>query len=300
MAVEHMRSWQIGDVTVTRIVELWKFTDHINMTIADAEPEEVIAMDWLHPHYATPAGEQIMNFQGFVVQTPTMNVMLDTCIGNGRDRAYEVFRNLDTSFIADLGSLGLQPADIDVVLCTHLHFDHVGWNTYWDGARWAPTFPRARYLFGQTEYDAWQEMRSHAEHGLHDVRHLADSVDPIVERGLADFIAPHHRLSADLWTEPSHGHSPGHIHLCIESRGERGVITGDLMHHPIQTALPARPARFDMDTAMGQQTRVDFVDRYKDSGVLVIGAHFADPTAGWIRTQGEGTRFFGVGLEEAR
>ncbi|BAK66691.1 putative hydrolase [Sphingobium sp. SYK-6] len=297
MAVEHMRNWQIGDVTVTRLVELWKFTDHINMTIADAEPEEVIAMEWLHPHYATPDGQQIMNFQGFVVQTPTMNVMLDTCIGNGRDRAYDVFRNLDTSFIEDIGSLGLKPGDIDVVLCTHLHFDHVGWNTYWDGKEWAPTFPNARYLFGQTEYDAWEEMRRHEDHGLHDVRHLADSVDPIVRRGLAHFIDANHRISDELWTEPSHGHSPGHIHLCIESRGERGVITGDLMHHPIQTALPSRPARFDMDTAQGIATRTGFVEKYRDSGVLVIGAHFADPTAGWIRSEGDGTRFFGIGLE---
>lgn len=296
MASEHMRSWTIGDVTVTRIVELWKFTDHINMTVADAEPEEVIAMEWLHPHYATPDGQQIMNFQAFVLQTPTMNVMLDTCIGNDRDRAYDVFRNLNTSFIADLGALGLAPEDIDVVLCTHLHFDHVGWNTYWDGSQWAPTFPNARYLFGKTEYAAWQEMRSHEDHGLHDVRHLTDSVDPIVERGLADLIDSDHRLSEELWVEPSHGHSPGHIHLCIESNGERGVITGDLMHHPIQTALPSRPARFDMDTERGIATRTSFVEKYRDSGVLVIGAHFADPTAGWIRSEGDGQRFFGVGL----
>ncbi len=297
MAVEHMRSWQIGDVTVTRIVELWNFTDHINMTISDAEPEEVIAMRWLHPHYATPDGQQVMNFQGFVVQSPTMNVMLDTCIGNGRDRAYDVFANMNTSFVQDIGTLGLRPEDIDVVLCTHLHFDHVGWNTYWDGQQWAPTFPNARYLFGKTEYDAWQDMRTHEEHGLHDVRHLLDSIDPIVDRGLADFIEPNHRLSDELWVEPSHGHSPGHIHLCIESKGERGVITGDLMHHPIQTAMPHRPARFDMDVARGQKTRVDFVEKYKDSGVLVIGAHFADPTAGWIRSEGDGQRFFGIGLD---
>lgn len=297
MAKEHIRSWQIGDVTVSRLVEVWKFSDHINMTIADATPDEVIAMRWLHPHYATPQGEQIMNFQGFVVQTPTLNVMLDTCIGNGRDRAFDVFTNLNTSFLEDLGSLGLKPEDIDVVLCTHLHFDHVGWNTYWDGTQWAPTFPNARYLFGRKEFDAWAEMRSHEDHGLHDVRHFADSVDPIMARGLADLIDTDHRISEELWVEPSHGHTPGHIHLCIESKGERGVITGDLMHHPIQTALPHRPARFDMDPPAGKKTRMDFVDKYKDSGVLVIGAHFADPTAGWIRTEGGGTRFFGIGLE---
>jgi len=298
MAVEHMRSWKIGDVTVTRIVELWKFTDHINMTIADAEPEEVIAMEWLHPHYATPDGQQIMNFQGFVVQTPELNVMLDTCIGNGRDRAYDVFKDLNTSYMEDLGTLGLKPEDIDVVLCTHLHFDHVGWNTYWNGSEWAPTFPNARYLFGKTEFDAWAEMRSHEDHGLHDVRHFPDAVDPIVNRGLADLIDTDHRISKELWVEPSHGHTPGHIHLCIESNGERGVITGDLMHHPIQTALPYRPARFDMDPIAGEATRVGFVEKYRDSGVLVIGAHFADPTAGWIRSEGDGQRFFGVGLED--
>jgi glyoxylase-like metal-dependent hydrolase (beta-lactamase superfamily II) len=298
MAVEHMRSWRIGDVTVTRIVEIWNFTDHINMTIADAEPEEVMAMAWLHPNYATPDGRQKMNFQGFVVQTPTLNVMLDTCIGNGRDRFYDVFRDLDTSFLEDLATLGLAREDIDIVLCTHLHFDHVGWNTYWDGGQWVPTFPNARYLFGKAEFAAWEAMRRHDEHGLHDVRHFIDCIDPIVNRDMAELIATDHRLGEELRVEPSHGHTPGHIHLCIESKGARGVITGDLMHHPIQTAMPGRPARFDMDVDQGIVTRRDFVEKYKDSGVMVIGAHFADPTAGWIRSEGDGQRFFGVGLED--
>ncbi len=94
-----------------------------------------------------------------------------------------------------------------------------------------------------------------------------------MKAGLADLIDTDHRISDELFVEPSHGHTPGHVHLCIESKGERGVITGDLMHHPIQCALPHRPARFDMDTAAGQKTRIGFVDKYKDSGVLVIGAH---------------------------
>jgi glyoxylase-like metal-dependent hydrolase (beta-lactamase superfamily II) len=232
------------------------------------------------------------------VQAPGMNLMVDTCIGNGRDRAFDVFTNLHTSFLEDLGALGLAPADINVVMCTHLHFDHVGWNTYWNGSAWAPTFPNARYLFGRTEYEAWEAMRAESDHGLHDVRHLFDCVDPIVDASLADFIETDHRISDSLRVEPSHGHTPGHVHLCLSSKGERGVITGDLMHHPIQCALPGRPARFDMNTADGQRTRVAFVDKYKDSGVLVIGAHFAHPTAGWIRTAEDGTRFYGVGLEE--
>ncbi len=298
MAREHMRSWTIGAVTVTRIVEIWNFTDHINMTLKDGEPEEVLALDWLHPHYAKPDGQQVMNFQGFVVQAPGLNVMLDTCIGNERDRFYDVFANLNTSFIADLGTLGLTPADIDVVLCTHLHFDHVGWNTHKVDGKWVPTFPNARYLFARKEYDYWQELRSHDDHGLHDVRHLFDCIDPIVEAGLADLIETDHCVSPELWIEPSHGHTPGHVHFCIESADERGVITGDLMHHPIQCAMPHRPATFDMDPEAGRATRMAFVDKHRDSGTMVIGAHFADPTAGWIKSYPDGTRFCGVGLED--
>jgi len=273
---------------------MWDFQDHINMTISDAEPEEVIAMDWLHPHYATPDGQQRMNFQGFVVVTPTLKLMVDTCIGAGRQRAFDVFTNLPEGFMEDLATLGITPEEIDVVMCTHLHHDHVGWNTYLgaDG-QWMPTFPNARYLFGRTEYEAWQEMR---QDGHHDPRHLEDSVDPIIAAGLADLVEADHRVSDEIWFEPSHGHTPGHCHVRISSKGEEAVITGDLMHHPIQIAVPHRVATFDMDKDAGRDTRVGFVDKYSDSGVLVIGAHFADPTAGHIRTHADGRRFDGVGL----
>lgn len=296
MAIEHMRTWKVGNVAVTRIVELWDFQDHINMTIADAEPEEVIALPWLHPHYATPDGRQRMNFQGFLVQTPTRNLMVDTCIGNSRERGFDVFSDLQTSFMEDLASLGIGREDIGTVMCTHLHHDHVGWNTMLDGGRWVPTFPNARYLFGRVEKEGWEAMRAH---GDHDVRHLVDSVDPIVEAGLAEFVEADHRICDELWLEPSHGHTPGHVHVRISSAGEEAVITGDLMHHPMQCAMPHRPARFDMDAERGAATRVGFVERYADSGVLVIGAHFADPTAGWFRGRGAACRFVGVGLEDA-
>ena len=296
MAVEHMRTWTIGDVAVTRIVELWDFQDDINMTIADAVAEEVIAVPWLHPHYATPDGRQRMNFQGFVVQTPSRILMVDTCIGNGRARGFDVFSNLATSFLEDLASLGIAREDVDTVMCTHLHHDHVGWNTMQAGEAWVPTFPNARYLFGRVEKEGWEAMRAD---GQHDVRHLIDSVDPIVAAGLAEFVEADHRICDELWLEPSHGHTPGHVHVRISSRGEEAVITGDLMHHPMQCAMPHRPARFDMDVAAGAATRVGFVERYADSGVLVIGAHFADPTAGWMRGKGADCRFVGIGLEGA-
>jgi glyoxylase-like metal-dependent hydrolase (beta-lactamase superfamily II) len=296
-----VKSWQIGDVTVSRIVEIWDFQDDINMTMPEATAEEVIAMEWLHPHYATPDGRQRMNFQGFVIQAPNDSggrvIVVDSCIGAGRQRDFDVFCDLPEGFLEDLESLGITREQVDTVMCTHLHFDHVGWNTYKDPetGEFRPTFPNARYLFGRKEYEAWQTTIRHDGH--HTDTHLVECVDPIVALGLADFIEPDHQIAPGIQCEPSHGHTPGHVHVRISSRGQDAVITGDLMHHPMQVAMPFRDATFDMDKEAGRQTRIGFVDKYKDSNVMVIGAHFAGPTAGHIRTHGEGdVRFEGLGL----
>ena len=287
-----MKSWQVGDVTVTRIVELWDFQDNINMTMPEATAEEVIAMGWLHPHYATPDGRQRMN-----VQAPGRVIVVDSCIGAGRQRDFDVFCDLPEGFLEDLERLGISRHDVDTVMCTHLHFDHVGWNTYKDPetGEFKPTFPNARYLFGRTEYDAWQNAIRHDGH--HTDTHLLECVDPIVALGLADFIDPDHRIADGIHCEPSHGHTPGHIHVRISSKGEEAVITGDLMHHPMQCAMPHRAATFDMDKEAGRHTRMAFVDKYADSGVLVIGAHFAEPTAGHMVRDEKGEVWFrGLGL----
>jgi glyoxylase-like metal-dependent hydrolase (beta-lactamase superfamily II) len=118
-----------------------------------------------------------------------------------------------------------------------------------------------------------------------------------VALGMADFIDAHHEIAPGITTEPSHGHTPGHVHVCIESAGSRAVITGDLMHHPMQCAVPHRDATFDMDKDAGRASRIGFVEKYRDSGVLVIGAHWFDPTAGHIETGPDGeTWFHGLGL----
>ncbi len=300
MAREHMRTFEVGDVKITRIVEIWDFTDDIRMTMPDATEEEVIAMRWLHPHYATPEGQQRINFQGFVVQAPSdsgvRNIVVDSCIGAGRDRQFDVFCDLPEGFLEDLESLGLAREDIDTVMCTHLHFDHVGWNTYKDPntGEFRPTFPNAQYLFGAKEYEAWQVIR---HDGIHHPGHMIECVDPIVEAGMATFIEPGHEIAPGIWTEPSHGHTPGHVHVRISSAGQEAVITGDLMHHPMQCAFPHRDATFDMDKEAGRQSRVTFMERHQDTGVLVIGAHFCDPTAGHFVTGDDGAAWFrGLGL----
>ena len=285
MAAEHIKHWRIGEVEVARIVEVNAWEDDITMLLPDATPAFVQQFKWLQPHFATPDGKMILSFQAFVLRSRGKTFMIDTCIGNDRQREFDVFTNMQTSFLADLNTAGFPAGQIDGVLCTHLHFDHVGWNTRKEGDRWVPTFPQARYYFGREEYAHWQHLRETG--GYHHVDHLLDSVDPIVQAGLADFIDPDFQLTDEVSLIPTPGHTPGHVSVLIRSAGQQAIITGDMMHHPIQLAVPATHGRFDMDAERGAQTRVDFVNRYSDTPTLIIGSHFSDPSAGHIIRDGE-------------
>jgi len=285
MAKEHIKHWKIGDVEVARIVEINAFEDNMWMLLKDCTAEEVQQHKWLVPHFCTPAGMMLISFQCFVLRSRGKSVMIDTCIGSDRKREYDVFCNLHTTFLEDLTAAGFPPEKIDTVLCTHLHFDHVGWNTKLVNGKWVPTFPQARYLFGQKEFDHWMHLK--ATGGYHDFEHLHDSIDPILEAGLADFIGPDHQVTDEVSLLPTPGHTPGHVSVVIKSRGQEAIITGDMMHHPIQLIEPGRHANFDMDKAQGARTRREFVDRVADQNVLVIGSHFTDPTSGWVVRDGK-------------
>ncbi|HTY49562.1 MAG TPA: MBL fold metallo-hydrolase [Steroidobacteraceae bacterium] len=288
MTVEHIRQWQVGEVQVARFVEV-ALDDNISMLLKDETAEYVRSLAWLQPHFATPEGLMKVWFQAFALRSRGRNIMIDTCIGAGRRREYDVFCNLRTSFLEDLAAAGFAPASIDTVLCTHLHFDHVGWNTRLVDGRWVPTFPRARYLFGRAEFEHWTHLRRTG--GYHDLEHLHDSIDPVVEAGLVDYIETDHALTDEVSLFPTPGHTPGHVSVLIRSRGEQAVITGDLMHHPIQFVDPLRHGNFDMDRDQAARTRLAFTQRFADSKVLVIGSHFSDPTAGWIESAGRGWKF---------
>jgi len=286
MSAENIRHWRIGDVEVARIVEVNAFEDNISMLLKDETAEFVKQYDWLRPHFATAEGLMKISFQAFALRSRGKNVMIDTCIGADRKREYEVFCNLKTSFLEYLAVAGFPAASINAVLCTHLHFDHVGWNTHLVNGRWVPTFPQARYLFGKQEFDHWAHLRETG--GYHDVAHLHDAIDPIVSAGLADYITADYRLTDEVSLFATPGHTPGHVSVLIQSLGEAAVITGDLMHHPVQLAEPLRHGNFDMDKAQGALTRQAFVERFGDSKVMIIGSHFCDPTAGWVVRDGGG------------
>jgi glyoxylase-like metal-dependent hydrolase (beta-lactamase superfamily II) len=285
MAVEHMKTWTVGGVEITRLVEVWKWEDDIGMALEGAKASIVQTQPWLLPHHATPEGRMFINFQAFVIKAGKRRIMIDTCVGADREREFPVFTHMQTTFLEDLESIGIKPTDIDTVLCTHLHFDHVGWNTRLVDGRWVPTFPKARYLFSRKEYDHWQMLRDTG--GYHAINHLKDSVDPIVAAGLVDFINHDHQISDEIRLLPTPGHTPDHVSVLVSSQGKQAVITGDVMHHPIQVAMPGHAATFDMDKQKGSKTRVEFVKRFEEKPVLVIGSHFADPGAGYIVRHGD-------------
>ena len=285
MAAEHIRHWRVGDVEIARIVEVYGFEDDISMLLPDATPEYLQQFRWLVPYFATPEGRMIISFQCFVLRSKGRTAMIDTCIGNDRKREFDVFCNMQNTFLEDLATAGFPASSVTDVLCTHLHFDHVGWNTHLVNGQWVPTFPQARYLFGTREWQHWQHLR--ATHGYHHMEHLVDSIDPILAAGLEHFIEPDFRLTDEVRLFPTPGHTPGHCSVLIESRGQQAVITGDMMHNPVQIAIPATEARFDMDKAQAARTRCEFVQRYNNTDTLVIGSHFAEPTSGKIVSDGK-------------
>ena len=284
MTTETIRHWRIGEVDVARIVEVDGLEDDIAVLLAGATPQLLQQFRWLRPHFATADGRMIINFQAFVLRSRGKTVMIDTCIGADRQREFDIFCNLHTTFLDDLRTAGFPPEEVGTVLCTHLHFDHVGWNTRLVDGRWVPTFPQARYLFGRREWQHWQHLRDTG--GYHHMAHLADAIDPVMDAGLVDFIDPDFRITDEVSLIPTPGHTPGHVSVLIRSGGEEAVITGDMMHHPIQLALPDRPGNFDMDKDEALRTRREFIARFADKPALVIGSHFPGPTAGWIVRDG--------------
>jgi glyoxylase-like metal-dependent hydrolase (beta-lactamase superfamily II) len=292
-AVAETRSflrWQIGEVSVTRVPEV-EMRVPIEQFIPDGTPETLARHPWLFPDFATPEGILRLSIHGLAIEAPGLRVLVDPCFGEGKTiPAYDMVLDGQNDFLAGLASIGFTRENVDVVLCTHLHIDHVGWNTMRDDGRWVPTFPNARYLFGRVEYEFWSQSGAHQD--LHTgAVVMRESVVPVVEAGLATFVETDHRLSPELRLVPSIGHSPGHASLMIESRGESAVITGDMMHHPCQIPHADWGMPFDADPQQTVATRKRLLAEWEASGILVIGTHFAAPTAGHIASK-DGTRKF--------
>lgn len=280
-----MSKWKIGDATITRVVEV-EVPGPMEWIVPNATPENLARETWLHPHFADAEGNGRMSVHALVIESLGQRIVVDTCIGNDKERPIPDWNQRSGPFLSDLEQAGFPVDSIDTVMCTHLHVDHVGWNTRLEDGRWVPTFERARYLFSQKEFEYWSSADD-LTYG--DV--MGDSVRPVFDAGLVDLVAATHVVNDEVSLEPTPGHTPGHVSVRIESAGERAVITGDLMHHPVQCAHPDWGSSADVDGAQAEKTRRSFLERHADEPVLVIGTHFATPTAGHVVKDGDAWRF---------
>ncbi len=281
-----MQPLTIGHVRISCFIE-HEIPTRPSWILPDATPEAVARhREWLAPHFLDDTGKLCMSIQSFIVETPDMTVLVDTCVGNDKPRNVPQWNMQRTTFLQDLEVEGFPAETIDVVLCTHLHVDHVGWNTRLENGVWVPTFAQARYLFARQEWDYWS-TRDEDEYGPT----MADSVRPIIEADRAELVEADHRISDDLWLEPTPGHTPGHVSLHIASDGQEAVITGDLMHHPIQCGEPQWNSRACSDPNQARTTRRAFLERYSGGEVTILGPHFASPTAGHFIPHGDAWRF---------
>ncbi|THD65076.1 MAG: MBL fold metallo-hydrolase [Phenylobacterium sp.] len=276
-------SWQVGAVKVTRILEL-EATGGTRFILPQASPEAIREIGWLAPHFADENGKLRMSIHALVVETPTARIVVDTCIGNDKPRNIPAWSHLQTGFLADLAAAGYPRESIDVVLCTHLHVDHVGWNTMLEGDRWVPTFPQARYLLARSEFEYWRAEEEVEADLSRSPFH--DSVRPVWEAGLVDLVETTHQVCPEVSLEPTLGHTPGHVSVRIRSEGQDALITGDFIHHPCQLHHPDWATPADYDGEASTETRRRMFGALAESGTLVIGTHFTAPTAGHVVADG--------------
>ena len=283
---ETTASLMIGDIRVRAVVDYDPYEMDLTFIFPDVAMEDVEKhRSWLEPIYLAPGNKIRLVVRTMVMEVDGRNILVDACIGEHKTRPTRPFMNQrkDTDFIAQLAKLGLSPEDIDVVFCTHLHVDHVGWNTKLDNGRWVPTFPKARYLFGRKELDFWMGQPNRAEVGGGS---FVDSVIPIVEAKACDLVDDGHDLGKGLVLTALPGHTPGQLGLDVMRGKDRAYFVGDAIHSPLQVALPHLSTGFDTDKIQAAATRRTFLNACADDGRWLVPCHFRGPVAHKIHRAG--------------
>lgn len=285
---ETTQRWTIGDARITSVVEAQ--TDGIppGFFLPDAGEATVQRHAWLLPHFADAEGRIGLRVQAFVVEVAGRLIVVDPCVGNGKVREQPFWNEQSWPFMARFEAAGFDRADVEMVVHTHLHADHIGWDTHLLDGRWVPTFARARHIYVGAELDAQA-----ADDGIDARRIRDDSIAPIFEAGLADVVEAHADLGSGLRLAPTPGHTAGHASLWLTA-GEHGptaLLTGDIIHHPVQCAEPALSFVSDGDRELARATREATLAAAVDAGALVLGTHFPTLPGGRLAADGPAWRF---------
>jgi len=280
---------QLGEIQIHRIIESEQPDFDPMAFFPETTPEDWVPhKPWLQPWCLEPtSGNLIFPMQSFLLRGPRYTILVDTCVGDHKKRQRPSWHMTSSgAYLHQLAAAGVSPEEVDYVMCTHMHTDHVGWNTRLDNGRWVPTFPNAQYIMSAKEWAYWEALHQETP-----VPQIADSVLPIIEAGKAVLVSNDYAINDDVWLESTPGHTPHHVSVRLSSHGAQAVITGDLIHCPVQCAEPMWVARPDYDPEQARQTRRSFLERYCDTDVLVCATHFPSPSFGHIVPEGHAFRF---------
>lgn len=275
--------WSLGDIAVRRVDEIELPRQTGPWLLPDATKEVLDEASWLRPDFADADVPRLAS-HSFAVQAGGLRIVVDTGIGNAKPRANPAWNGLGTDFLQRLAAAGFPPESVDLVITTHLHTDHVGWNTRLSGDDWVPTFPNARYLTSRTEWDHW------AATYLDEARRqmFRDSVTPVRDAGqydLVDVPEQGHEVAPGVRLIPAPGHTPGQVAVELRGSDRHALITGDSIHHPVQLSHPHIHSCVDIDPAQAIRTRARLLDTLADTDALLLGTHFPQPTAGTVRRE---------------
>ena len=276
---------RIGEVEVWRLLEMNGPFREATTLFPTAGPDVARIMEALAPgQIEAGTGRVILPIQGFLLKTPDHNVLVDACVGNHKTiPSFETWNmREDGRFLAALAAAGIGPDDVDYVFCTHLHVDHVGWNTRLENGRWVPTFRNARYLFPQADVGVF---------GANPSPSYRESVLPVIEAGQAETVGPDHGIGDHITLLPTPGHTPGHVSVRIRSGGAEAVITGDALHTTPQIRFPDWHFCYDSDADEAVASRLRLLGTAAETGARVLGSHFLLPSIGRIRAEGDGFRW---------
>jgi glyoxylase-like metal-dependent hydrolase (beta-lactamase superfamily II) len=259
----------------------------------DAEEFAGFSAQIPHSFYRRESNSLYAFLQSWVIRAGDLTILYDTGAGNHKQRpGIPVFGGLDTPFLANLAADGFRPEDIDIVICSHLHIDHVGWNTRLQNGRWVPTFPNARYLFPRIDRSYWDPGASDAPRPSDvgaqvNANVFEDSVQPILDAGLAQLVDDGHGVAPGITLRLHPGHTPGHLVLHLDSQGESALFVGDILHHPAQIFQPDWNSVYCEDPAAARASRRQILALAAQTGARLVPAHFGGAHFVWVDRQGE-------------